>query len=404
MISSPRVRARFPRWVVAGVVFAACSKAAPPPKASAIPISSATAMRADVPLMLDAIGTVEPIRTVAVQAQIGGLLTHVGFKEGQDVQAGQVLFEIDARPYQAAVQQSQATLSRDLAQLQIAKRDVDRIEALAAKEYATQQQLDQARTNAAALTATLRADSAGVERAQLDLQYATIRAPISGLTGSILVREGNVVRATSEPLVVINQISPVLVRFAVPAQYLDVVSRRASQSLAVRATPANVADTSAVQTGTLIFLDNAVDSLTSTLTLKASFPNAGRVLWPGALVRVTLQLDTEHGVVVVPRTAVQSGQAGDMVWVIDSASKVTVHKVTVARNTDSLAIIATGVNVGDQVVTDGQLRLTDGAKVKLRGSEPAADSTAAAAGAASPARGATKGASKAKGAGRGKPS
>ncbi len=329
----------------------------------------------DVPLTLRSTGSVEPIRTVTVQAQIGGLLTRVGFREGQDVQEGQVLFEIDPRPFQATLDQATATLARDLAQWQIAQRDVERFEALAAHEYVTQQQLDQARTTAVSLAATLRADSAAITRARLDLQHATIRAPISGRTGQILVREGNLVRAGGEPLLVINQISPVLVRFAVPAKYLDAVRRRAEASLPVHANPADVDDASLGQVGTLVFLDNAVDTLTGTLVLKATFPNTDRALWPGALVRTVLELDTERGVTTVPRVAVQTGQHNDVVWIIDSAGTARAKTVVVRRYADSLAILESGIAPGDQVVTDGQLRLTEGARVAVRGSEPGATST-----------------------------
>ncbi len=345
---------------------AACASPPPAARNNTIPVSVTTARSANVPLTLQSTGAVEPIRSVTVQSQIGGLLTRVAFREGQDVVEGQILFEIDPRPFQAALDQASATLSRDLAQWQIAQRDVERFEALAAREYVTQQQLDQARTAAASLAATLRADSASITRARLDLQYATIRAPISGRTGQILVREGNLVRAGGEPLLVINQISPVLVRFAVPAQFLDAVRRRAEASLPVHANPADVADASLAQIGTLVFLDNAVDSMTGTLVLKATFPNTNRALWPGALVRIVLELDTERGVTTIPRVAVQTGQHNDVVWIIDSTETARASTVTIRRYADSLAIVESGVSPGDRIVTDGQLRLTEGARVAIR--------------------------------------
>jgi multidrug efflux system membrane fusion protein len=345
-------------------LLAACAKQGTPPPSS-VAVTLGTVSRADVPLALEATGTVEPVQSVAIQAQVGGILTHVAFREGQDVRQGDILFEIDPRPYRATLNQAEANLARDAAQFEIARRDQQRFEALAAKEYVTQQQLDQTRANTIALAATLRADTAAAERARIDLQNATIRAPISGRTGGLLLKEGNLVRVGSgSPLVLINQLSPILARFSVPASYVDVIRRKAEHSLGVLATP--VSDTTSAVKGTMVFLDNAVDSLSGTVTLKASFPNSGGTLWPGNLVRVVLQLDLEKGALVVPRAAVQSGQAGDVIWTVDSSMKARIRKIKVVRTTDSLAVIAGGVEPGEQVVVDGQLRLTDGAKVSLR--------------------------------------
>lgn len=345
-------------------LLAACTTKAPPPP-SAVPVTLGVVARADVPLVLEATGTVEPVQTVAIQAQVGGILTHVAFHEGQDVRQGDILFQIDPAPYRAALDQATANLARDAANYDIARRDQQRFEALAAKEYVTQQQLDQARGNAIALAATLRADTAAAERARIDLKNATIRAPISGRTGSLLLKEGNLVRVGSGlPLVVINQLSPILVRFAVPAEYVDQIRRLNQRPLSVLATP--VSDTTRGVTGTMVFLDNAVDSLSGQVTIKASFPNAGSALWPGNLVRVVLQLEVQKGALVVPRVAVQSGQAGDVIWTVDSSMKAVVRKIRVVRTTDSLAVITGEVQPGERVVLDGQLRLTDGAKVALR--------------------------------------
>ncbi len=359
-----RTALRLSHAAALAVLLVACTAKARPP-ASSVPVLLGTITRTDVPLVLEATGTVEPLQSVTIQAQVGGILTRVAFREGQDVQQGAVLFEIDPRPYRAALNQAEANLARDAAQFEIARRDQQRFEALASKEYVTQQQLDQTRANATALAATLRADTASAERARLDLQNATIRAPISGRTGAVLLKEGNLVRAGSPaPLVVINQLSPILVRFAVPAAYVDIIRRRAEHTLSVLATP--VSDTTRGVTGTMVFLDNSVDSLSGTVTLKASFTNAGGTLWPGNLIRVVLQLDVEKGALVVPRTAVQSGQAGDVIWIVDSGMQAKVHKVKVLRTTDSLAVIAGDVTPGEQVVIDGQLRLTDGVKVSPR--------------------------------------
>jgi multidrug efflux system membrane fusion protein len=343
----------------------ACGKKATPPPAP-VPVSVAPVRRADVPTLIQATGTVEPIQSAAVQAQISGQLLHVRFKEGDEVTAGQILFEIDPRTFQTAMAQAQANLSRDLSQWQSAQHDVERYQALAAKDYVTQQQLDQTRANAGALAGTLRADSAAIEQARLNLQYATVRAPISGQAGSILVKEGNQVRGGSDQtLVVINQISPILVRFPVPAAMFDAVRHREQEhALEVRASP--VGDSTISELGSLIFLDNAVDSNTGTVLLKGTFPNRQHTLWPGALEAVSLQLDVQKNALVVPSTAVQTGQSGSVVWIVDSSKRVHVVKVTPLRSNDSLTILAGGVTPGQMVVTDGQLRLTDSTRVSLR--------------------------------------
>lgn len=346
-----------------------CSKPTPPPSSS-VPVSITDVRRADVPLTISATGTVEPIRSAAVQAQVSGQLVHVRFREGDNVSEGQVLFEIDPRPFEAALTLTRGPLARDLSQFDNAQRDLQRYQALAAKEFVTQQQLDQARSAVTSLVGLLRSDSAAVEQAKLNLQYATIRAPVSGRAGSLLVKEGNQVRGgAAQTLVVINQISPILVRFPVPSAYFDAVRRRAGQALAVQATP--VGDSTHAERGVLIFLDNAVDSLTGTVALKASFANPEGTLWPGALESVSLQLDVEKGALVVPASAVQTGQSGSVVWVVDSARKAHVVKVTVLRSTDTLAVLGGGVQPGQHVVVDGQLRLTDGVSVSLRGDTPA---------------------------------
>lgn len=344
----------------------ACAKTALPPP-SAVPVSVASVRRTDVPLTVRTTGTVEPIRAAAVQAQVSGQLLQVRFREGDNVDEGQVLFEIDPRPFEAALAQARGPLTRDQSQYDNAQRDLQRYQALAAKEFVTAQQLDAARSTVNALAGLLRSDSAAVETARLNLQYATIRAPVSGRAGSVLVKEGNQVRGGSgQTLVVVNQISPILVRFPVPALYFDAVRRRANQSLEVLATP--VGDSSQAEKGVLVFLDNAVDSSSGTVMLKANFSNPTGALWPGALESVSLQLEVQKDALVVPASAVQGGQSGNVVWVVDSAKKAHVVKVNVLRTTDSLAVLAGGVTVGQSVVTDGQLRLTDGARVSIGGS------------------------------------
>lgn len=342
-------------------LLAACKDKAPSASA-APPVRVAPAVERDVPRVLEATGTVEPVRTARVEAQVSGLIDKVMFREGDQVTQGQVLFQIDPRPFRAALSQAEAALARDSAQWVSATRDRDRFETLAAKEYVTGQQLDQAKATAAALEATLRADQGAIEQARLSLQFATIRAPITGRAGSLLVREGNLVRMGSgEALVVINQLAPIRVRFSVPASYLSDLRTLAGQS--VRALP--VGDTATAVTGRLEFLDNAVDSMTGTITLKAEFANRDNRLWPGALVRVQLDLAVDKGAIVVPSGAVVTGQQGSYVYVVDSGT-AHMRPVTLRRQSDSIAVLTAGVKPGDQVVVDGQLRLTDGAKVQVQ--------------------------------------
>lgn len=335
-----------------------------PAVAPPVGVFVASVARRDVPVVLQATGTVEPIQTAAVAAQVDGILERVTFREGDEVQVGQQLFQIDPRPYAAALAQAEATLARDVAQAANAERDRERFEDLAAREYVTPQQLDQARSNVVALMATVRADSAALTRARLDLERAAVRAPITGRAGALLVRAGNLVRAAGgQPLVVINQMAPILVRFPVPATELPGI--RQSSRPPVSAVP--VGGAVPVETGVLVFVDNAVDSLTGTVLLKASFPNRDRRLWPGALVRVTLTVAIEKNVLVLPVSAVLSGQQGSSVFVVSDSGRARLRRVTVDRATDSLVILSTGVTEGEQVVSSGQVRITDGARVMVLG-------------------------------------
>jgi multidrug efflux system membrane fusion protein len=317
-----------------------------------------------MPFDIDATGTVEPIQTVAVQAQVGGILRRIAFKEGDEVKQGQLLFELDPRPYQAALNQALAALSRDRAQATNAEQDEERYKTLAEKQYVTAQQYAQVQTTAAAARATLAGSQAAVEQARLNLQYATIRAPISGRTGSLLIRQGNLVRTSAtQPLVTINQIRPILVRFAVPAPNLPLIQEHRGKDVVVRANAPGGSDPSE---GTLSFVDNAVDTATGTILLKGKFPNDDGALWPGAFVNVRLQLYVEPNALVVPASAVVAGQQGSFIYVIQKDSSAATRPVTVSRTAGDLAIINGDVQPGDQVVTDGQLRLRQGSKVQIK--------------------------------------
>jgi multidrug efflux system membrane fusion protein len=329
-----------------------------------VPVSVARVERRSLPYELEAIGTVEPIRFVQVQPQVGGTILHVTFAEGDEVAAGQILFEIDPRPYIAAVQQAEGALLRDVTQAQSAAREAARYKALAATNTVTQEDYESKQSVADAAAAAVRSDSASVGLARLNLEYATVRAPIGGRTGRLLLHEGNLVRAGSDPLVSIVQLRPMLVRFPVPAISLPAIRQRAGQELKAIAMPAR--DSASTVQGILSFVDNQVDSSTGTVLLKARFQNRDGTLWPGEFVRITLVLGMQNDAIVVPSQAVMQGQQGTYVFVVNNDGTAATQPVTVERTLDSLTVIA-GVPAGALVVTDGQLRLTPNAKVDIRG-------------------------------------
>ena len=361
------------------VLVAAACKDAPPPKTPPVPVEVAQATQISAPLTVSANGVVEPLQTVAVTAQVGGTLDAVTFQEGDDVQAGQVLFRIDPRPFEAALKQAEATLARDSAQATSAQREAERYKALVEKDYVTKSQADQVEATAAALKATLVADHAALDNARINLNYTTIRAPIAGRTGRLLVRQGNVVRPNADALVVINQLHPILVRFPVVQRDFPSVHRR----FAAGNTPVRVAtadSTRVAEAGSLAFLDNAVDSLTGTVTAKAKFVNQGNVLWPGEYVRVTLELAIEANTVAIPTRAVLAGQQGNYVFVVGNDKVATVRPISPGRVVGEFTTIADGIKPGEQVVVDGQSRLTPNARVELKA--PATRSASAASGTA----------------------
>ncbi len=352
------------RTALVVIILTGCKDDALPP-APPVPVTVATAERRPVPFELSATGTVEPLQTVAVQPQVSGPIVRIAFTEGQDVRKGQVLFQIDPRPFQAALARAEAILARDRAQEANARQEASRYAELAGQEYVTAQQYDQARTVAAAAAATLAGSEAAVSEARLNLQYATIRAPISGRTGSLRVREGNLVRSNDPaPLVTINQIRPILVRFAVPAANLPIIQKYRSADLVVRAEPVGGG---AASEGTLGFVDNAVDTTTGTILLKGTFPNTAGALWPGEFVNVRLRLYVDENALTVPRRAVVSGQEGSYVFVIRPDSTAETKPVSVDRMTEEIAIVSGEIESGDRVVVDGQLRLRQGSKVQVKG-------------------------------------
>src|SRR3989441_400246 len=331
-----------------------------------VPVTVARAEQRAVPFEIVATGTVEPRQAAAVQSQVTGVVTRVAFREGDEVAVGDMLFRIDDRPFQAALDQAQAALARDAAQAQNAALEAQRYAELVKQDYVTKSDYDAKRATAEALMAALRADSAAVANAQLNLEWATIRAPIAGRTGRLLVREGNLVRANAaEPLVVINPIRPILVRFPVPERSLPDIQRHRNTRLPVRVSPSKE-DTTASE-GLLTFVDNAVDTTTGTVLLKGEFPNRDNALWPGEFLSVRLQLYVDSSALVVPSQAVMTGQQGTYVFVRNQYGTARSQPVTVQRTAGAYAVIGQGVQAGGEVVTDGQVRLVAGAPVEVKG-------------------------------------
>ncbi|MGE5233313.1 MAG: efflux RND transporter periplasmic adaptor subunit [Acidobacteriota bacterium] len=338
-------------------------KAAGPPPA--VPVRAALTTREDVPFEWRGVGTVEAINTVSVKAQVGGELVRVHFREGDEVRKGDPLFTLDERPFQAALREAQAQLERDRALAENAAADARRYTELVAKDYVTRSDADERTSRAASQKATVQADEAAVERARLNLQYCRITAPMSGRTGSLMVKVGNIVKANDDkPMVVIQQIEPILVAFALPQQHLGQVRQRMQQAV-MPAEASAPDDKTPPHAGRLVFIDNAVDTATGTIALKAEFPNQDRALWPGQFVNVALTLGVDQGAVVAPSQAVQSSQAGDFVFVIKDDQTVDMRPVTVERTAGERAVIAKGLEPGERVVVDGQLRLAPGTRVEV---------------------------------------
>ena len=333
---------------------------------AAVPIVTATATRKPMPITISVIGTVEASSTVAVRAQITGELNSVAFQEGDDVKKGQLLFSLDKRPLEAALKQAEANLARDMAQAANARSQSQRYEDLANRGIATKEQLETARTSATALEATVGADRAAVENARVQLQYATIYAPISGRTGALMVHAGNLVRGNdATPLVVINQVTPINVSFAIPESRLtDFKSYLAKGSLLLEALPPN--DSVAPSKGKVAFVDNQVDPTTGTIRVKGAFANGDRRLWPGQFVNVVVTLTTDPTSLVVPTAAVQTGQQGQYVFVVKPDQTAELRTVTVARAEGGQSVIKEGIVPGETVVTDGHIRLVPGSRVSIK--------------------------------------
>jgi len=350
------------------LAIAACSKKEPektkgrPPA----PITAAPVITRTVPLALEAIGTVESLSQVTVKSMVNGEVKTVHFTEGQDVAKGQVLFTIDTRQYEAAIRKAEADMARIRAQLATARVNTDRYGRLVKDGIVTVEQYDTFRTQAESLEADLHAQQANIDSLKVQLSYCTIRSPIAGRTGNLMITVGNVIKANDTvSLVTINQITPIAVAFTVPENELArIKTQMAAGTLIAEAVPSGT--NGPPETGRLTFIDNAVDISTGTIRLKATFSNTARRLWPGQFASLRLLFASIKDAVVVPAQAVQTGQQGQYVFVVKDDATADLRPVKTGITADGMTVIEQGVKPGEQVVTDGHIRLAPGAKVELR--------------------------------------
>jgi multidrug efflux system membrane fusion protein len=331
---------------------------------SAVPVVISKVERSSFPVELRAIGTGQAFKTVSVQSQVAGIVKEVHYRQGQSIRQGDLLVTLDNSPFLAALAQAEAALARDKAQAQLSQAELQRYSELDKQGIISKQQYDQSLATSAGMKATVQADEAAIQTAKIQLSYCSVYAPISGVAGAQLIYPGATVKANDVPvLVVINQVSPIYVDFAVPQQYLgSIKSFMARSHLGVQATPPG---DSLVEKGVLTFVNNTVDPSTGTIHLLASFPNTDQRLWPGQFSNVLLRLNEEQNVLVIPSQAVQTGQQGDYVFVTKADMTVAVRHVKVGRSVNNQAQILQGLSDGETVVTDGQVRLVPGTKVYL---------------------------------------
>jgi RND family efflux transporter MFP subunit len=348
-------------WVSSGGGATAQKKGAAP---RAVSVFTAPAVRKNMPYRVEAIGTVQPVVSLAVRSRVDSQVEKVHFEDGATVKAGDVLFTLDSRSIEAQIRQAEATLARDQAQLEKARRDVERIQGLVDRNTLGQVQLNDARTNAEVLKATVAQDEAQLQNLRVQRTYYEIRSPATGRVGISGVREGSVVRAASDAtaaLATVNQLSPIYVAFALPERFIPDL-RAAGDKATV---DVMLQSELSVGGGKIAFIDNTVDPQTGTIMVRASFENKQERLWPGTLANVTVTLRVDSNVVVVPTEAVQSGQRGTFTFVIENGA-AKVRPVTVARTLNGESIIASGLSGGETVVTDGQLSLREGSRVDIK--------------------------------------
>jgi len=331
-----------------------------------IPVTIATVEKRDVAIWLSGIGTVQPLNAVTIKVRVDGQLQRVMFTEGQEVHAGDVLAQIDPRPFQAQIAQARANQAKDQAQLNNAKLDLQRYSSLANSQYTTRQSVDTTRATVAQLEAAIAADQSAIDMAQLQIDFATVKSPLDGRAGMRLVDEGSIVHPSdANGLVVITQMAPIAVLFTLSQDELpSVLAAQATGKTAVVAYSRDGAK--ALATGTLVFIDSQVDAASGQVRLKADFPNQDRALWPGMLVTARLLARTEMATLVVPATAIQLGPNGEFVFVVRSDKTVEIRQVKSDPVDASLVIVRSGLKAGEQVVANGQYRLEAGSRVEPR--------------------------------------
>lgn len=345
---------------------AGCSKqqAAPAPRAVAIPVVVAKVTQRSMPVQLTAIGNVEAY-SVSVEAQVAGELLEVHFKEGDFVHKGQLLFTIDPRSFEAALAQVQANLARDKAVAANSRAQAQRFLTLRTEGIVSPSDADTYTTAADAAEATVAADEAALKTAQLNLEDTKIYSPMDGRTGAVIVRPGNLVKVADVPIVVIKQVSPIFVDFTVPQEYLSDIKRYlAAGPLRVEATVPS--SSGRPEIGTLVFVDNAVDTTTGTIHLRATFDNKSNALWPGLYVNTLMTLAQQSNATVIPAQALTAGQQGSFVYVVKADGTVAPRPVVSSRTVAGEAVVDKGLEPGEMVVTDGQVRLVPGAKVQIK--------------------------------------
>lgn len=335
----------------------------------AAPVVVAVAEQRDVPVQVTAIGNVEPYQTVQIRSQVNGQIQRIFFKEGEDVRKGQLLFQLDKRPFQADLEKAIGTLQRDEAQAANSRLQAERYNTLEAQGVASKEQADQVRAQAKADASAVYADKAAVDAAKVQLQYTDITAPIDARTGALLINVGNLVKANDTPfLVQLNQVTPIYGTFSIPEIQLDAVRKAAARNLKVMAYPKG--QTNSPAEGKLTFIDNGVDTQTGTVKLKATFANKDRRLWPGEYVDVVLNLSTRRNAILVPTKAIQTGQQGLYVYVVTAQNTAESRAVETTGTYQGFTVVSEGVIAGEKVVVDGQLRVAPNAKVVVQGTLP----------------------------------
>ncbi len=373
-------------FALAAILAGGCSGGSSKKSGADAPVLVAKAIATNVPVQIDPppVGHVMPVSSVTIRPQVGGILQQVHFKEGSEVKSNALLFTIDPRPSQAALEAAKAALARDTAQMKNAKIQFDREQKLFEQKLVSQDEFDTSKAGFDALTGTFAVDQAAVTNAQLNLEFTEIRAPFDGVTGGLQFHEGNVVKAPDDTLLTINQIHPIYVQFGVQEQFLPEIKREMrDKTLQVAVTFENM-DGPPPQ-GELTFVDNSVDMTTGTILLKATFPNENDALWPGQFVTVTLTLSELTNAIVVPSQAVETGQNGQYIYIVkvdptNAASQfVEERPVKIGIAYDGETVVEKGLKAGETVVTDGQLRLAPNVKVSVKSSaEPAASTNSTA--------------------------